>query len=74
MKEQLMREQFHDDDGKSCTSMREQSKKIIQDQGDVHAFELVELTDTIQCEHCHKNVTSGHIYYQLGRLLKLENT
>ena len=37
------------------------------------AFELLELTDKIQCGHRHKYVTSGHIYGQRGCLLKLEN-
>ena len=41
--------------------MSEETKSIIVEQGKIEAFELLELTDTIQCEICHKYLSVGHI-------------
>ena len=41
--------------------MSEETKSIIVEQGKIEAFEILELTDTIQCEICHKYMSVGHI-------------
>ena len=41
--------------------MSEETKSIIVEQGKIEAFELLELTDTTQCEICDKYMSVGHI-------------
>ena len=40
--------------------------KRIKEQGNVEAFGLLELRDKVQCEHCHKYMTSGNVHWQCG--------
>ena len=44
----LIKELFPDD-GKRCTPMSEETKTVVKEQGNVKAWELLELTDTVQC-------------------------
>ena len=53
--------------------VRDDTKQIITDQGNVEALELVDLTDKIQIEHYHQYVIAAHVYCTCGRLLKYEN-
>ena len=53
--------------------MSDDAEQIIKEEGNVEAFELRELTDNTQCEHCHRYATAGHIYSICGHLLKYEN-
>ena len=57
----LMQELFLED-GKSFTPMSEHAKTVIVDHFSVEAFELLKITDKVQCAHCHQHVTSGHVY------------
>ena len=43
--------------------------KIIKEQGNVEAFELLELTNKVHCTHCDRYVTSGHVYSCCGPIL-----
>ena len=50
-----------------------QSKQIIKEQGNVEAFEILELSNKVQCQHCHKYVSSGHICCSCGRSIVCTN-
>ena len=49
--------------------VRDEAKKVIKEQGNVEAFELLELTVKILCVHCHKYTTSCHDNCKCGRTL-----
>ena len=46
---------------KKFTRTSDRCKQIIKDQGDTVAFELLEHLNKVQCEHCHRHMTSGHV-------------
>ena len=50
------------------------AKQIIKYQGGIEAFELRELKDKIQCEHCHRYVSAGRLHCYCGRLLTYEDS
>ena len=42
-------------------SMSEHAEQVTKDQGNADAFVLPELSDKIQCERYHKDMTVGHV-------------
>ena len=60
--QELFREEEH-------APITDHIKKVIKEQSNVEAFQLLELTDKIQCTHCMRYVTSGHAKWQCGRVL-----
>ena len=62
---QLMDELFSG--GVRFTPISECSKEIIMEQGNVEAFETLELSNKVQCEHCLMYVPSGHVFCGCGR-------
>ena len=64
--QELMQEQFPEK-GRQFTLISDQSDQIIKEQGIVEAFELLEFTNKVQCTHCQRYVTSGHICCCFGR-------
>ena len=59
------------ENGRQFTLISDQSDQIIKEQGIVEAFELLEFTKKVQCIHCQRFVTSGHICCCFGRTLCL---
>ena len=55
------------DDGKTFTRIGDRSKQIIKEQGSIEEFEILELLNKVQCEHCHKHMSSGHVCCHCGR-------
>ena len=58
-KEQM--EDVFPEEGKKFTPINDRSRQIIKEQGNVKVFELRELLNEVQCEHCHKYMTSGQV-------------
>ena len=54
-------------------SVSNHSKKIIKEQGNVKAFELLELTNEVLCSHCHRCMTTGRVCCYCGRTLVFAN-
>ena len=60
---------FFPEEGKTFAPISDRSRQIIKDQGDVEAFELLELSDKVQCTHCQRCVTSSHVCCSCERTL-----
>ena len=65
---ELMEELFPKE-GATFTPISEPSKQ----QGNVEMFEICELLNEVQCEHCRKNVPSGHENCGCGRAVGCTN-
>ena len=50
-KKELMKE-FFPDEGAKFTRTTDRSKQIVKDQGNIEAFEILELSNKVQCQHC----------------------
>ena len=55
------------DGGAKLTPIRNRSKQIMKEKGNLEAFEILELSNEAECEHCPKYVPSGHVYCDCGR-------
>ena len=53
--------------------MRDEAKKVIKEQGNMEAFELLELTVKILCVHYDRYTTSCHDKCKCGRTLVFPN-
>ena len=62
-------EELSPSDGQKPRPMSEKTMNIIAAQSNIEAFELVELTNKIQCEICHKYTSIAHIYSRCGSVL-----
>ena len=49
-------------EGIQFTPISEGSNAIRKEQGNVEAFELLELSRMVQCEHCLKCMPTGHAH------------
>ena len=52
--------------------MGDQAKKVINEHGKVETLQLLELKDNVQCTHCHRCLTSGHVFCQCGRIITFD--
>ena len=55
------------DGGAKLTPIRNRSKQIMKEKGNLEAFEILELSNEAECEHCPTYVSSGHVYCDCGR-------
>ena len=56
-------------DGRTSQPLSEETKDIIVEQGNIEAFELMELTDQIQCERCYRYMSVGYTYCHFACIL-----
>ena len=68
-KKQEFMQELLTEEGRTFTPISDQARKVIKEQSNVEAFELLELTDKVQCTHCHRYLTSGHVCCYCGRIL-----
>ena len=59
-------EQLFPEEGGKFTPVSDCSRQIVKEPGNVEAFELLDFSKKVRCEHCHKYMTSGHVYCQCG--------
>ena len=65
-----MKELFPED-GKKFSPTSEETKTVVKEQGNVEAWELLELTDTVQCVQLHYFYD---LWSQCGRVLQDEQS
>ena len=53
--------------------MSNEAKKVIEEHGDVDAFDFLELRDKVPCMQCHRHMASGHAYCLCGRIIANAN-
>ena len=55
------------DDGEKFTRISDRFRQIIQEQGNLEAFEIPELSNKVPCQHYRKCMSSGCVYCSCGR-------
>ena len=60
-------QEFFPVEGKNFTRITDRPRQIMKEQGNVEAFEILELSNEVQCQHCHKYMSSGHVHRSCGR-------
>ena len=56
-------------DDKEYQEMSQDAKDIVTEQGNREAYEILMITDTVQCKSCDSYTTPGHTYCKCGRML-----
>ena len=64
---QELKTELFPNEGAKFTPISDRSKQSMNEQSNVEAFEMLELSNKDQCEHSLKYVPSGHEYFGCGR-------
>ena len=59
-------QEFFPVEGMNFTRITDRPRQIMKEQGNVEAFEILELSNEVQCQHCHTYMSSGHVHRSCG--------